>query len=342
MSAGNLILPSTLFNRLMAQCKLKHLQLVVALAQSGSLHKAAPRVGMSQPSATSAIAGLERLLGIPLFERHSKGMRPTAAGKELVHAAQRVMDGIAASSDAIAIQLNGALGSVRLAAIPAAVSGLLRPLLPGFCERYPDILVDVRECTAEELSVLRVEGSADLLFCREPVEWPEGYRFTVLIPDEHVIAVRSQHPLVQCGTLSHLDLAGQTWLSLPSDSRGSALFARCFQRDDQQPRQRLVRTRSVTMIVSMLLHEDLLVIIPVNLIRQFVEQGLLAIFPVPVPDEFGALGVMSLDKKLGRAGQLLLDYFIDEAQMYRQGLDKADPLGNELSRGQGTRLCPES
>src|SRR5690606_622003 len=185
MSAGNVILPSTLFNRLMAKGKLKHLQLVVALAQSGSLHKAAPRVGMSQPSATSAIAGLERLLGIPLFERHSKGMRPTSAGQELVHAAQRVMDGIAASSDAIAIQLNGALGSVRLAAIPAAVSGLLRPFLPGFCERYPDILVDVKECTAEELSILRVEGSADLLLCREPVEWPTGYRFTVLLPDEH-------------------------------------------------------------------------------------------------------------------------------------------------------------
>src|SRR5690606_11495148 len=147
-----------------------------------------------------------------------------------------------ASSDAIAIQLNGALGSVRLAAIPAAVSGLLRPLLPGFCERYSDILVDVRECTAEELSTLRVERSADLLLCRQPAGCPSGHRFSVLLPDEQVIAVRSRDPLARCETLSHLALAGETWLSLPSDSRGSALLARYFQQDDKQPRERLVRT----------------------------------------------------------------------------------------------------
>src|SRR5690606_14402750 len=109
----------------------------------------------------------------------------------------------------------------------------------------------------------------------------------------------------------------------PSDSPGSVLFARYFQHDDQQPAQCLVRTRSVTMIVSMLLNQDLLALIPVNLIRQFVEQGLLAILPVPVPDQFSALGVMCPEKGLGRAGCLLLEYFVKRAPEYEQSLKSA-------------------
>ena len=69
-----------MFSRLMAKARLRHLQLLVAVADQGNLKHAAEEVGLSQPAATQAIAELEQLLELRLFERHSKGMRLAAGG----------------------------------------------------------------------------------------------------------------------------------------------------------------------------------------------------------------------------------------------------------------------
>jgi len=67
--------PATLYARLLARARLRHLHLLVSVADHGSLKRAAEHVGMSQPAATQAIGELKRLLGAPLLERRARGMR---------------------------------------------------------------------------------------------------------------------------------------------------------------------------------------------------------------------------------------------------------------------------
>lgn len=116
---------SVLYARLVAKGRLRHLQLLVAIAEFGSTKRAAEQVGLSQPAATQALADIEGLLGTALFERHARGMRLTQAGRALIPIAKSAMDALRASADTLHALQDGASGVLRVGAIPAAVTGLV-------------------------------------------------------------------------------------------------------------------------------------------------------------------------------------------------------------------------
>src|ERR1051325_9428100 len=70
--------------------ELRHLKVVCAIAETGSVTKAASQLGLAQPALTAQLQRIERTLGGPLFERDRRGARPTALG-ELVLARARVL-----------------------------------------------------------------------------------------------------------------------------------------------------------------------------------------------------------------------------------------------------------
>ncbi|KAG1531256.1 hypothetical protein G6F50_016803 [Rhizopus delemar] len=67
------VAPATLLSRLLAKGRLRHLQLLASIADLGSIQQAANHIVLSQPAATHALADIEDLLGVRLFERLSKG-----------------------------------------------------------------------------------------------------------------------------------------------------------------------------------------------------------------------------------------------------------------------------
>src|SRR3954465_4580729 len=70
--------------------ELRHLRVVCAIAETGSVTKAASQLGLAQPALTAQLQRIERTLGGPLFERDRRGARPTALG-ELVLSRARVL-----------------------------------------------------------------------------------------------------------------------------------------------------------------------------------------------------------------------------------------------------------
>src|SRR6201990_2865941 len=70
--------------------ELRHLKVVCAIAETGSVTKAASQLGLAQPALTAQLQRIERTLGGPLFERDRRGARPTALG-ELVLPRARVL-----------------------------------------------------------------------------------------------------------------------------------------------------------------------------------------------------------------------------------------------------------
>src|SRR6516162_7768982 len=64
--------------------KLHELQVLLAVAQAGSMAKAAAQLAMSEPAVSRSISDMERTLGVSLFDRSSKGVRPTPYGRALI------------------------------------------------------------------------------------------------------------------------------------------------------------------------------------------------------------------------------------------------------------------
>jgi len=72
--------------------ELRHFRAVVAIAEEGTLTRAAERLGIQQPPLTRMLRSCEETMGVQLFERHAKGMRLTAAGRSMLKGAYDILD----------------------------------------------------------------------------------------------------------------------------------------------------------------------------------------------------------------------------------------------------------
>ena len=70
----------------------KHLEAILVLAQTGSFHKAAAALYISQPALSTALKKLEDQLGVTLFERNSSGVKPTPLCQSLLPLAKKIME----------------------------------------------------------------------------------------------------------------------------------------------------------------------------------------------------------------------------------------------------------
>ncbi len=265
--------PSVLFGRLMARARLRHLHLLVRTAELGNLQRAAVSIHMSQPGATHALAELEALLGAPLFERHARGMRPTAMAAALLPLVRNALAQLQAGAEAAASVHAGAAGNVRVAAIGAAMSGLLAPMLPGFTVRHPEIAVDVRPAGAEELLRLVQEGAVDLLACREPAQLPAQLEFVPLVEDRYVVVCGPQHPLVAAQPVDTAQLGAAAWLLPPPSGLAARDFERLCGLLGIAPPVCWVTAKAMLLTLAMLQQRDLLVLIPRNVAVPLLEAG---------------------------------------------------------------------
>lgn len=102
--------------------KVQHIQTLVAIADAGSLRGAADALGKSQPALTKSLRQAEDDLGVPIFQRSSRGVVPTELGERVLTRARAISSEIERLDDEVA-QLRGAqVGSIHVCVSPLAVS----------------------------------------------------------------------------------------------------------------------------------------------------------------------------------------------------------------------------
>lgn len=283
---------SVLYARLIAKGRLRHLQLLVSIAEFGSTKRAAEQVGLSQPAATQALSDIERLLGMALFERHARGMRLTQAGRALIPIAKSAMDALRASADTLHALQEGASGVLRVGAIPAAVTGLLCRRLPALSSRYPSLRIEVQEDRGEHLLPEVSSGRLDLALCRRPAAVPTACRFVPLLADTPWVVASPSHPLAQQPSLTLADLRAACWL-LPTEGKGvRSLFDAMFASFAERPRLHPISGTSLPLLLELLRREPLLSLVPGSLIAPFCEWGLVTRLAFEVGGEFDGLGAL--------------------------------------------------
>ncbi|MGW1230618.1 LysR family transcriptional regulator, partial [Streptomyces sp. NPDC002530] len=78
------------------ELEVRHLRALCAIADTGSLHRAARTLGVSQPSLTTQLRRIEKALGAELFSRERTGCRPTLLGRAVIGRARPLVDGMSA------------------------------------------------------------------------------------------------------------------------------------------------------------------------------------------------------------------------------------------------------
>jgi DNA-binding transcriptional LysR family regulator len=264
-----------LYSRLAAKARLRHLQLLATIGELGNLQKAAAAIGMSQPAATHALAELEALVGAPLFERHAKGMRPTALGAAILPMLRKAMRSLQECAEVIAAMGSGTTSSLRVGAIGAAVSGLLTVALPSFSTAHPEVVVDVTQLTPDELMVAAAQRSLDIAVCREPRLLPDGFEFIPILSDRYAVVCSPRHPLARRSAVEIDELAEHTWLMPPPSGLAGHDFERLWASVDREPKICWVTSRSPLIMWAMLEQRQLVALVPSRIVIQFVQAGVL-------------------------------------------------------------------
>jgi DNA-binding transcriptional LysR family regulator len=127
----------------MSRPGLIELEAVLAIARKGSFRAAALELGLSTTALSNAIAKLERDLGVRLFNRTTRSVSLTDAGRTFVAQVAPALQDIHAAIDGARSHQATPSGTLRINAFAAAAREIFAPLLLEFLSRYPDVQVDL-------------------------------------------------------------------------------------------------------------------------------------------------------------------------------------------------------
>ena len=172
-------------------------RLILLLAETGSIGRAAEREGIASSAVSRRVSDLEARLGVVLFDRSAHGVRLTKAGEAYAEGCRTVLRSIA-DLDAIMDDFgSGQRGSLRLACTSSALTGRLPELLAQFAARHGGIEIAISEMGAAKALLALDEGQADIAivsdnydFARFEIRPFEDERVWVLAPPDHPLAAR--------------------------------------------------------------------------------------------------------------------------------------------------------
>jgi DNA-binding transcriptional LysR family regulator len=196
--------------------RLETRELAYFLAVADELHfgRAATRLGIAQPALSKAIRQLERRLGVTLFERTSRAVTLTEAGRVLTREARVALDAVSAA--ALRTQRAGTRERcLMLAMKPGGDGGLLPAILAAY-EQEPEVLPIEVVFDADSARLLR-EGRADAALLYAPPDELRGLDTETLLTEAPVAVLPRSHPLAQRASLRMSDLAGESLHRKPTD-----------------------------------------------------------------------------------------------------------------------------
>lgn len=151
------------------------LRLLLAIAHSGSITRAAQGLGLALGAASTRIRELENSLGVTLLERHARGARFTEAGKALLLRARTVERELALLTSEMRDFAAGAIGHARIVANASAIATRLPGDLTAFLQDHPRVRIALTEHTSHDVQRMVAAGDADLgIFAGEIL--PDGLK----------------------------------------------------------------------------------------------------------------------------------------------------------------------
>ncbi|GAB2594818.1 LysR family transcriptional regulator [Streptomyces capparidis] len=196
---------------------LHQLHAFAVLADELHFGRAAERLGIAQPPLSQRIRRLEERVGHALFERGPGGVALTAAGRELLPAARRALDEVAAGLTAARRVGDGEAGVLRVGFAASLALTVLPGVLRAYRERCPGVDLRIREMTtAPQVAALR-DGVIDVGLMREPPRVP-GLAVEPVLSEGFVAVLPAAHPLAARRTVPVAALAGEPFVLLPRDA----------------------------------------------------------------------------------------------------------------------------
>lgn len=178
--------------------RLRHLHTFVAVAQQGTLGRAAETLNLSQPALSKTLNELEQLTGTRLFERGRLGAQLTLVGEQFLTHAVKVLDALNSAGQALNRKEGLNNDIVRIGALPTAALGILPTVIGQFHKQRKDITLQVATMNNTMLLAGLKSGEIDIGIGRmSDPDLMSGLNYELLFLESLKLVVRPGHPLLQ-------------------------------------------------------------------------------------------------------------------------------------------------
>jgi DNA-binding transcriptional LysR family regulator len=269
-----------------------HLQALSAVVEYRNFSLAARAQHMSQPSVHRAARELERLIGVPLFEKTSFGITPTREAEKLARRARLAFAEIAQARAEVHALSGGESGRTVIGAMPLARSFLVPTALLEFTQQYPEHSVAIVEGTYEHLLASLRSGEADFLIgaLRSPAPVADVVQ-EHLFDDPLAIIVRARHPLLARKRVTVAALSKYPWIVPRAGTPLRAHFHEMFETAGLPSPTRAIECKSLIAARALLLESDRIMLLSAHQIHYELEAGLLVALPHPAGDVERPIGL---------------------------------------------------
>ncbi|SFI81902.1 transcriptional regulator, LysR family [Paraburkholderia megapolitana] len=193
------------------------LNLIVTLADTKNLARAAERCHLSPPAASTRVKNLEEDLGFRLLYRTSQGMTLTPAGESFVRHARLVLERVEHLAADMQDFGEGIKGHVRIWANTTAISEFLPAVLSQFLRDHHDVNIELREVLSGEIVKGVADGATDIGIVAGNVD--AGHLEMLPYRDDRLVLVAApSHPLAQRTSVDFSETLDDDFISLPTSS----------------------------------------------------------------------------------------------------------------------------
>jgi DNA-binding transcriptional LysR family regulator len=284
---------------LRARLKPRQLLLLVALADEGNIHRASEMLRMAQPGASKLLKDLEDMLGVELFERHSRGMRPTWYGESLIRHARMVLATLDDAGDELESLKAGRFGRVGVGTVTSPGVSLLPAAISLAKREQPHLQITVHIETSDVLLERLGRGELDMVIGRVLERHDTSLlHFERLGMEPVCVIARPGHPLLSAQNLSLERLAQAQWVLPPEGSVLRHPFDQMFRHAGLAGPQVTVESAAILFITKMLQTSDFIAVVAAEIARYYQEHGMVSILPVQLPCEMDAFGLITRTDRL--------------------------------------------
>jgi LysR family carnitine catabolism transcriptional activator len=191
---------------------LRHLRVVVAVADAGGYTAAARELRVAQSSLSRTVQEVEHRLGVPIFDRTTRSVRPTVDGAEFLATARRLIAEFDTALNHFEGYLAGTRGSVSVATLPSLAASMLPAVLATYRRTHPDVAVSVHDGFSEEVLDLVARGAVDLA-ATVSTAVPASLAVRHVAADRFTCVMPPGHRLADGNETAWADLAGEPFVA---------------------------------------------------------------------------------------------------------------------------------
>jgi LysR family transcriptional regulator for metE and metH len=239
-------MPHGLEGRDLLDVEVRHLRLLVAIVEEGSVTKAGARLHLTQSALSHQLSDLEDRLGTQLFSRTRAGLVLTSAGHRLLDVAHDVLTRLHTARREFAATANDAAGVLRITTECLTCYHWLPRVMKWLNAKYPGVQMEVDAAASTRPVEAVLEGKVDLALAYSPA--PRAVVRKPLFDDEWVAVMAPSHPLAKRSFLHAVDFKDETAILYSSNRKSMLIFQKYFVTGSIEPKNILAVQLTEAMI----------------------------------------------------------------------------------------------